>query len=303
MPSTDQISSLRRVARLLPMPIRQMPWRIGWMTRTSRFKQAPVRTTARLLRWTARELLSEELDFVTSRGQRMHTMSNNFVGLFTYVTGSYEPDLIAFIEERLTPGGTFVDVGANIGLYSIIASSVVGANGKVVAIEAHPYTYRFLAENFKTNALGNAVALNVAAGDSVGELSIQYEAGNSGSTHVATGESHDRQSKTARIEMRPLDAILAERDVRKVDYLKIDVEGFEPQVLRGAVEILAASPNLVVQTEIDTRHLSRYGYSPGDLAEPLVKNGYVPHRLENGALLPLAVEALEFGDIIWTRKS
>jgi FkbM family methyltransferase len=164
-----------------------------------------------------------------------------------------------------------------------------------VSFEAHPVTYRLLARNVAENGLANVIAVNEALGEAAGTLTLSFTAANPGETHVAaSGESG------ASVPVTPLDAALAARGVTGVDYLKIDVEGFELPVLRGALGTIRANPRLLVQTELQERHAARYGTDIAEIATLLRQEGLTPHIVDGEGRLH-AVSGPVRGDIIWGR--
>lgn len=135
----------------------------------------------------------------------------------------------AFLASYLRPGDTYVDVGANIGALALHAATLVGARGRVSAIEAHPRTFGFLRDNVRLN--GAAVtALNYAAGEESGTLRFTSMRGDDKNGVSAQG--------ALEVPVRPLDELLAALD-GPIHLLKLDVEGFELPVLRGAAAVLA----------------------------------------------------------------
>jgi len=279
------------------MPLKQLPWRIRWMRQTSAYSIAPIPTSLRLLQWTAMELYKHRLSFRTQRFPFV-TMPNNFCGLWSYVGREFENDLLSFVEKTLKPGQIFVDVGANIGIYSTHASAAVGLDGKVIAFEAHPVTAEVFRENAALNGLPNVRLINTAVGAEPGTLEMRYGRGDSGSSHVAVGP--DRSTVT--VPVIALDLKLSELELTRVDYLKVDVEGFELFVLRGALQTLSANPGIVVQTEIDRRHLARYGVVPADVFDFMRKLGFQPHKVWPDASLS-PIDQADYGDVIWLHQA
>jgi hypothetical protein len=121
---------------------------------------------------------------------------------------------------------------------------------------------------------------------------------NPGESHVAAKGEH--ASGAAIVAMATLDDALAGEAIGPVDYLKIDVEGFELPVLRGARRTIAASPAIVVQTELQDQHASRYGFRTEEVASPLSELGLRPH-LPRSDGPPQAAEGRLRGDILWLR--
>lgn len=169
--------------------------------------------------------------------------------------------------------------------------------GRVVAIEAHPATFGFLKRNLALNSLHNVVALKLAVGSKEGEIRLNNVSGNPGETHVATLQDTDLVA----VKLRSLDAILNELGINEIHYLKIDVEGFEVEVLNGAGSIIRRSPRIVVQTEVVPGHLCRYGASTTKLARVARSYGLIPHCLGSGGYLePVELsETMAASEVLW----
>ena len=142
----------------------------------------------------------------------------------------YNIDELDFLRQHTAVGGTFVDVGANVGTFALVMARHVGTDGKVVAIEPHPLTFGRLSFNHAASKATQVRLVQAAAGDSDGELMIESGGGNLGATHVVTGAAGTDAIKVPSLR---LTRILDEAGVTRVDSLKIDVEGFEDRVLIG----------------------------------------------------------------------
>jgi FkbM family methyltransferase len=149
-------------------------------------------------------------------------------------TGNYEPEVTATIRSLLEPGSSFIDVGANIGWYSLLAASIVGSTGQVMAVEANPQNCDLLERSAKHNGYDQIVVIPFAASDSLGVVALRTDSTN-GAIVPLDGIS---QSMTCSYvtPARPLDDIVSEAKLSRLDVMKIDVEGAEPQVLRGAAK-------------------------------------------------------------------
>lgn len=144
----------------------------------------------------------------------------------------------------------FLDIGANIGRYTIIASKKYGYQC-VVAIEANPVTYGFLKKNIALNGIGDkAVAVQVAVGDREGTVTIQSESHHLGGGNVAHTDAGIRGSAPSsmdihsEVKLTKVDTLFSQHnlDARQVDFIKIDVEGMEYEVLEGMSGVLAGMP-------------------------------------------------------------
>jgi len=131
-------------------------------------------------------------------------------------------------------GFTFVDLGANVGVYSLFVATLAGREGRVLAVEPQPEIYRRLAFNVATNDLGTIRTLQCAVADRDGSLDLFIDRGNRGQSSIAmkTGER-------VTVPCRTLESVLAETGFSRVDALKIDIEGAEDTVL---VPFFAAAP-------------------------------------------------------------
>jgi FkbM family methyltransferase len=168
----------------------------------------------------------------TKFGAKMDVTLPDTVAGTIYATRAWEPCITEYISRGLKPGDTFVDVGANIGYYSLLASKIVGPTGSVVAIEASPMIFGRLRRNLEINDSSNVRAINVAASDRKGTLTTYLaDAINLGhSTTVAELAAREGQQQEAQV---PADTIehLVGRSLFTARFIKIDVEGAELSVL------------------------------------------------------------------------
>src|SRR5688572_26723120 len=167
----------------------------------------------------------------------------------------FNPDREEDIVKLFCPkeGDIVVDVGAHIGKYSIIASKMVGSKGKVIAIEAHPDNCDILKENIALNKLSNVIVLNCAAHSTETVVKL-YEPGQEDGFTIYNTIMTDRLSlnKQRYIEVKAntLDSLLLEKGIKQVNWIKIDVEGAEFEVLKGATAILSSSEDISLLIEI-----------------------------------------------------
>jgi len=162
------------------------------------------------------------------RGFRMQLRPSEYVdGWLLFAPQYYEHPEVLAIARRLRPGDVFVDVGAYIGLYSLIAGRAVGPTGRVLAIEAHPESCRVLEGNLERNGMRHATAVKVGASSVAERLTLgSNEAGNrAGSSFLFP---HPTQVE---VECRPLLEILTAHGIDRIDGAKLDIEGFEFRVL------------------------------------------------------------------------
>jgi FkbM family methyltransferase len=164
----------------------------------------------------------------------------------------HEDDII----KRFTPkkGDIVIDIGAHIGLYTIISSKRVGANGKVVAIEADPSNFEMLNSNIKLNQLTNVTPLNYAVYSKETKVKLYLPSGESGFTKYNTIMPNwiNTQEKFVEVNANTLDYLLQLNEIRQeeVNWIKIDVEGAEFEVLKGATNVLSKSKDIAILMEL-----------------------------------------------------
>ncbi|MEM9784869.1 MAG: FkbM family methyltransferase [Pseudomonadota bacterium] len=159
--------------------------------------------------------------------------------------GTYEMYVTAKIEEVLKPGDTFIDIGANIGYFSLLASQIVGREGQVVAIEPNAFNVKLLEHSVVQNGFENVSVAQVAVSEKIETLFLHATVGNGATSKIEQGDAPSFNAKT--IPALPLDAILSSHH-RPVDLIKVDVEGFEYIALKGARTILDEdSPGIVLE--------------------------------------------------------
>jgi FkbM family methyltransferase len=180
----------------------------------------------------------------------------------------YNIEELDFLRSHTPLGGTFIDIGANVGTYAMALARHVGPSGKVIAIEPHPVTHARLAFNRTASDFGQVILVAAAAGPADGELMIETDGDNLGASHIVSGEP---TGNTFKVPSLRLQRILEEASVTHVDALKIDVEGFEDRVLTGFFKEAPASlwPAAVV-----IEHLSQNEWLDDCIADMRAR-GYV----------------------------
>lgn len=180
-----------------------------------------------------------------------------------------------FLNRFLRPGDVFVDIGANIGLFTLIAAALAGPRGKVLAFEPTDKTFRRLVENVGLNNFSNVECLKMALSDSQGHLQLTqssdgYDAWNSLATPVLGGSM-----RTGLVEAVDWDQFAREHDLLgSITMMKIDVEGWEGRVLQGGKEFFARSDAPVLQVEFTDEAAVAAGSSCHALYDCLEGYGY-----------------------------
>jgi FkbM family methyltransferase len=193
------------------------------------------------------------------------------VGRVLFEKRAYEIAETAFVKSYLRPGMVFVDVGANIGYYTILAGRLVGSQGIVVAVEPEPWNFQILSRNIRRNRLKNVVPVRMAAGRQPCEGMLFKSSTNYGDHRLmANGESRAR----VKIAVDALDNILRVVGERSIDFLKIDVQGYEAEAFAGMSQTLRSRPPRVILVEYWPFGIRAMGGDPEALLEGLSRLGY-----------------------------
>ncbi len=181
---------------------------------------------------------------------------DNGVELALYQTGTYEKGTIQLLGDFLKQGSIFMDIGANIGLMSTIASKIVGEKGRVYAVEANPKTIEVLRHNCAINLCENIEILPIALASEKGSA-ILYENWNvnrGGASLISQGDEHGITVSKERLD----DLFSPDSPVHLV---KIDVEGFELEVLKGGVDWFKTQQPVFI-IEVSTQRSNQEGATP-----------------------------------------
>jgi FkbM family methyltransferase len=214
--------------------------------------------------------------------------TSDIIAQYIYYFGVWEPHLTRWIARRLSPGDTFIDVGANIGYFSLLASTLVGPSGSVVAIEASPKIFRALRENAARNRATNIRTLNVATSDRAGSLRLfRGPPGNAGMTTTLEEAGLELECE---VEAAPLDALVRPEERRRARVINIDVEGAETAVVEGMASLLRSGrPDLEAIVEVHPKLLALRGRRSEDVVRMFGREGFHAYGLEKdyGLVSPL----------------
>jgi len=191
--------------------------------------------------------------------------------------GVYEKAETKFFRTKCQPGMTFLDVGANIGYYTALAIHAAGPSGKIIALEPDPDSFKYLEQTIAANTAENVQAFPVAASDTAATLPLFISADNRGDNRL-----YNPRESRPQVEVNAVvtDALLAEKKIDTVDFIKIDVQGYEPKVIAGLRETIARSPKLTLLTEFWPKGIRDAGGDPNDFLKVLRGLGLALHELK-----------------------
>ena|SRR2546422_5941736 len=264
-----------------------LPQRILTLLRRVDLRRNPLRAIHRRIAWRLRwKLVPNKLWLVRAHGSFPLLMTRSGAGALIYYQGASEPETANFIKCTLKPGMVFVDVGAHIGEYTILAAELVRPAGCVHAFEPNPPVFKVLMQNIQLNNCHNVAASPHALWHEEGLC--EFEATPDPSTSALRALGAKRDSATFfKVYTQTLDRYFAVPRQAKPGLIKIDVEGAELNVLRGSKGLLQQPPLQapVLIFEYGPLNMERFDYSPQALITFIRELGYLLYTWQNGALV------------------
>lgn len=250
------------------------------MQTIQRLIKAPVLTPARKLGLAVARHWPWPVAVRINTGRCMFVDLRSGVSRGIYAKGEFDPTVFEPLRRALGAGGTFLDVGANVGFYSMLALDVIGPSGTVHAFEIDDRPLRCLRKTISREGLGNVYLHETAVGhrDGTVGLNMHEDSGNSGV--VETGG-------TRQVRMTKLDTWWRGSGVTNIQAMKLDIEGAELLALQGANELLGMERPVIV-CEADPDLQNRFGYGRKQLLHQLAELQYRVEPLA-GAWSPTVV--------------
>lgn len=232
--------------------MRLSQWSRYWVKRSAllwrhhAFRRAPIRTGCRGLAWIGHCLVRRpahiQIGFAKAHLELPPFFAQGGCATAIYIfRDEYEPEL-RYVESILSSGMTAVDGGANIGLYSVIAAESVGPQGMVLSFEPSRATFEVLHRNTRQYMQVNAV--NAALNDQSGEAQLYHINGATSEYSLAPDNGSNEAGELVRLVT--LDEICTALSITRIDFVKLDVEGAEQLVLRGAAKVFAEFKPIVM---------------------------------------------------------
>ena len=206
---------------------------------------------------------------------RIHAYLGNDISRLLFIDGYYEPNEFVLLASILKPGMTFLDIGANDGLYSLFASQYVGSSGQVLAFEPSQREFRRLQDNIHLNGLANIKPRQIGLYNVNGNLAFQiagyeHEGQNTLGGFIYNGVNPE---KVENVIVRRLDDLVIEEQLDRIDVIKMDVEGAEHAVLEGAHNLLQKQKPIIL-LELSDNALQKQGSSAAETLSFLRSLGY-----------------------------
>ena len=226
------------------------------------------------------------LVLVSAQGSMMFVDSRDIgVAPFLLQWGLYEKYETELFKKLVKKGMVVIDIGANIGYYTLLLSNLVGNEGKVFAFEPDPYNYNLLCKNIKVNGCRNVIPVQKAVFGKSGKTELFLDKSNLGGHSLSEANVDKRASIT--VEATSLDDYFKNTDY-KIDIVKMDVQGSEMEVLKGMTNMLNRNDNLKIITEFWPLGLRNSGSSPISFLNKLVEYDFALY-LVGQSLKPLNI--------------
>lgn len=253
-------------------------------------------------RWILRRpfLLARSPDF----DLKLRVKTEDVVGRHLYKYQVTEPESSAFLAGELTfePGDVIVDIGANIGWYSLIFERMAPEGVNIFSFEPDPLNFKLLDHNLRLNNATKVTAIQKALSDKDGEQTLyQHNNKNLGRHSLLPLQ----EGKSVKVETVSLDHFWSAHGLgsRVPRFIKIDIEGYELLALRGAKSILERCPAILC--EYSPAYMLQGGIDPGDLIDFLTGFGYRPHEIKADGTLFInanSLRDLEQKNLFWTKS-
>ncbi len=228
-------------------------------------------------------------------GTRLYLYLGNDLSRQIYVAGCIDPNEFAFLDRVLQPGMTFLDAGANEGVYTVFAAARLGRQGTVWAFEPSQREIARLRRNLDLNKLSPRV-FPIALAENAGQAEISVAGyGHEGLNTLGTFFNEIEESRREAINVARLDDVVSENPLSRLDVIKIDVEGAELKLLRGAAATLQRFRPLIL-FEASDRALQRQGSSREELLDYLRGQNYQLYLFDPYSGMPVPAAAGAYSD-------
>lgn len=218
-----------------------------------------------IYRGLVRYLLPQGISTVEYDGFTLDIYRRGYPGMLVGGATKYLPIETRMFKSMIKPGMTILNLGANVGYYTLVSAKLVGPTGRVFAFEPFPEAFNLLERNIDRNGFSNVTLVNKAVSDSIGIVKLYLRDSNPLANSLGEGRT---DSGSIEVPTTTLDILFGGT---KVDVIRMNIEGSEPLALKGMEELLRHNPNLKMLVEFDPTALEGLGYSPKEYIDSLLK--------------------------------
>ncbi len=251
--------------------------------------------------WDSLQGRSESFEIDLQPDVRMNMYFDSVLCRWIY-RGDFELEERDFVNAFLRPDDVFIDVGANIGVYSLIAGYCVGRWGTVYSFEPHTTTFKRLCENVRLNQLENVVSFRMALSDKDGVLPLQISTDGFDAWNSFAKPNDNQTVAVEEVKCVQWDTFAAEQDLAgRTTIMKMDVEGWESRVLSGGKKVLSRDDAPVLLIEFSDSEAEAAESSCAEVYNSLLDLGYqiFIYDHKNRSIIPDPLrEAYEFANLI-----
>lgn len=241
-----------------------------------------------IYRFLAGALIPEQQRLVLVNDYKMWVHTEKYKGIDgisqqLLFEGTYEKSTTDLFRQVVRPNMNVIDIGANIGYYTLLAAKLVGNKGRIFAFEPEPANYALLVKNIKINEFKNITALQKAVSNKTGKVKFFLDKAEPGAHSLY--KVRESAAESIEVDCISLDDFFKDNE-GSVDFIKIDVEGAEVTVLLGMTKLIERNKNLKILTEFWPPGLIGSGFSPREYWDKLVEAGfkfiYLVHEEKHG---------------------
>lgn len=186
-------------------------------------------------------------DFIITKEDKHIIFLDKLDSLHLSINGLFEPFQNEIVKKYIKKGDIVLDLGANIGYYSLLLAKLVGEDGKVYSFEPEPSNFALLKKNIKINNYKNIIPINKAVSNKDGKIKLYLNEKDFG---MHSTSDFYKDSKSIEVESISLDSFFKDKD-KKVDFIKIDIEGAEGKAIKGMQGILKENGNIKILSEFN----------------------------------------------------
>ena len=214
-------------------------------------------------------------DFVEIDGNKLFLDKNDSLNLS--INGIYEEFETDLVKKEIHKGDVVIDIGANIGCYTIMFAKLVGDSGKVIAFEPDPTNYELLKKNIEINGFTNVILEQKALSDNPGKMMLSLNNENTAGHHLDF--KNENSINSIEVDVLSLDDYFSYKNI-EINFIKMDVEGAESNVIKGMSNILKTSKNLKMIVEYNPFAIKQLGLTPENYLELLIKNEFLLYDVD-----------------------
>ncbi len=193
------------------------------------------------------------------------------------INGVYEEFETSIVKKEVNRGDVVIDIGANIGYYTLIFAKLVGEKGKVFAFEPDPTNFQLLKKNVEINGFHNVILEQKALSDNSGKMMLSLNDKNTAG-HYLNFENQDT-TNSVEVDILSLDEYFLNKNI-DINFIKMDVEGAESNVIKGMPNILKNSKDLKMIVEYNPTAIHHLGLNPENYLNLLLINGFSLYNID-----------------------